>query len=297
MKPAAFAHGLWAVLWRVGLFFVVWGLLLAPTILPFRSAMERWQQEGSPWPGWLGDASALLSLLAATWAIGRLADRRSLGSWGLGAPNRWWVVAAGPAVGIAWLGASVAGACAVGVASLSPAPLPSWVILLATAGSVLINATAQQVLLCGYIFGTIRSRFGTSAAVIASALLFSGYHAGAFKGAWVPALNVFLAGLVFCEAFVLTETIWFGTAFHATWNFLLGPVLGLTVSGTGRFKHLGRLFALSGSPVLSGGDFGIEGGVIVTATTLLVLAALLLALGRRKRADRESETSEVSASS
>jgi hypothetical protein len=37
----------WKILWRVGLFFLVWGLLLVPFLVPFTSALFKWKQTSS----------------------------------------------------------------------------------------------------------------------------------------------------------------------------------------------------------------------------------------------------------
>jgi hypothetical protein len=62
---------------------------------------------------------------------------------------------------------------------------------------------------------------------------------------------------------------------HAAWNFLLGPALGLTVSGTDELATGWRAFALDGPAWATGGDFGLEGSVLVTVTTTLLVAAIL----------------------
>ncbi len=147
-------------------------------------------------------------------------------------------------------------------------------LLLLGSTSVLFNVLTQQLLLCGYIFQTIRSRAGFPVALLVSAALFAGYHAGAFQGAWLPAVNVFAAGVLFCLAYGIAGNLWFPVAIHFAWNLLLGPVLGLTVSGTGEMGLGWSVFVIEGPPLFTGGAFGLEGGLVVTLTTALFIIAM-----------------------
>jgi len=119
--------------------------------------------------------------------------------------------------------------------------------------------------------------------VLVSSALFSLYHAGAFQGGWLPPLNVFLAGLVFCLAYGITGNLWFPTSVHFAWNFLLGPLLGLTVSGSGELTAALPLIELDGPARFTGGAFGLEGGFVVTLTTTALVFALMAILRRRSR--------------
>ena len=73
---------------------------------------------------------------------------------------------------------------------------------------------------------------------------------------------------------------------HFAWNFLLGPTLGLTVSGTSHFGNNWQVFSLTGPAYFTGGSFGFEGGLIVTLTTALgagLLATRWWVLSRNSR--------------
>lgn len=68
---------------------------------------------------------------------------------------------------------------------------------------------------------------------------------------------------------------WLPIAIHFAWNFLLGPGLGLTVSR----QDLGsswQAFAVNGPAAFTGGTFGLEGGLVVAATTLTMIALLFV---------------------
>jgi membrane protease YdiL (CAAX protease family) len=181
---------------------------------------------------------------------------------------------------MAWIGISLGAAWLGGWLAYRPGQVVSWAALLGAGVALVLNVLTQQLILCGYVLQTIRARAGAPLAMMLASAMFVGLHAGAFKGAWLPAVNVFLAGFLFCTAYQLTGQLWFPIGMHAVWNYTLGPVLGLTVSGS---QHLGsgwRAFGLAGPARLTGGEFGLEGGLIVTATTCVMLAAVAVALRR-----------------
>lgn len=63
---------------------------------------------------------------------------------------------------------------------------------------------------------------------------------------------------------------------------LLGPVLGLTLSGAGSVGLGWTAFEIAGPTMFTGGTFGIEDGLIVTFTTATLTALLILLLVRQE---------------
>ena len=119
------------------------------------------------------------------------------------------------------------------------------------------------------------SESGSILAIILSAVVFTLLHFGAIKGAVVPAVNLFAAGILLGIAYAVTKNLWLPITLHFGWNFLQGPVLGLTVSGQSLDSGW-RVFRLEGPPMFTGGAFGLEGGLVATATTVFGITALLL---------------------
>jgi hypothetical protein len=78
-------------------------------------------------------------------------------------------------------------------------------------------------------------------------------------------------------------------AIHFAWNMLLGPVLGLTISGTGALGLGWNVFEVVGPEKFTGGVFGIEGGLIVTLTTA-ILAMLLTLIHARQGASQRGRS-------
>jgi uncharacterized protein len=264
----------WGAVWRIVLFYLVFGILGALIFVPLGSKLEA-ASSISPVRGqFLADALGAVVMLAATWAMVRFIDRRPFQTVGFERGHIARDAAAGMTLGTAWLAASVGVVWAAGWATLQSSAGVAGPMLLLSGLSVLLNVLTQQLLLCGYILQVLRRRFGFRVALVVSAALFMAYHAAAYDGALLPAANVFVAGALFCLAYGATGNLWLPTALHFTWNFLLGPVLGLTVSGSDALTAGWRVFILDGPELFTGGAFGLEGGLFVTVTTTLSIVTV-----------------------
>ena len=237
IKAKAVFYSIWPIIWKSSLFFLIWGLLLALFVVPLGPSLAEWERTFPLRVRLYGDLVSAITMLAATCFMTRLIDRRPLLTIGLGFNHLLRGLLLGFAVGAAWLALSVGSVWAGSWLSLQPEVAVSGSILLGSAISVFFNVLTQQLLLCGYVFHTLQAKTNLVIALLISALLFTSYHAGAFQGSWLPAVNVFAAGLLFGLAYRSTGNLWFPIAIHFAWNYVLGPVLGLTVSGS---SHLGN---------------------------------------------------------
>jgi uncharacterized protein len=261
------------------LFILLWAVLLAPAVVPVAKGLNAEQLAEPRWILYF-DAVSALAILAAAWVIVRWVDRRPFVTLGFAGDHLARDLLFGASLGAGWLGLSVAILWLGGWIAPQPAHEFSWARLVWMAGALIFNTICQEVLTRSYIFQTIQSRINAPVAILTTAVLFSVFHAGAFRGAWLlPAFNVFIAGVLFGTAYWRTGNLWLPISIHFTWNFLLGPVLGLTVSGQNDLGNWHR-FSLHGPVLLTGGDFGVEGGLVVTCTSLAVIAGFL----RRKLA-------------
>jgi uncharacterized protein len=258
---------------KICLFLIVWGALYAPFVVGGGSRVT------------IEIAGAVTVLLAA-WIFTRWIDKRPFVSIGFEIRNAGRDLVAGLVLGLAMMSLVVLALWSFGFAEREPLVGFSWTALAIAAVVMMTNTVTQEVLVRGYVQQTIQSYFGAASGVIFSALLFTLLHAPAIKGAPLPAANLFAAGLLLSVAYVTTRNLWLPIGIHFGWNFLQGPVLGLTVSG--QSVDCGwRLFRLHGAPLFTGGMFGPEGGLIAGAVTLLGVAAVAIpARVRRQRASR-----------
>jgi len=264
----------WKIFWRILLFFLVWGLLLSLFIVPFGSKISKWQKTNPFQVQLYSDIIAALTILAATWIMLRFIDHRPLKSIGFSFSHFFRDLSAGLVIGVAWIGVSIGFALLFGFI-LPVAPVGfSWYVLAGLSISMLFNVVTQELLLCGFILQTVRNQSNTIIAIIVSSFLFASYHAGAFKGEWLPVVNVFAAGVLFCIAYIITNNLWLPIFIHFAWDVLLGPVFGLTESGITNLGGGWKMFQLKGPSLFTGGSFGMEGGLIVTFTVILIISLL-----------------------
>jgi len=103
----------------------------------------------------------------------------------------------------------------------------------------------------------------------------NGKGAGAvFWDARWALVNIFLIAVFFAQCYRKTGSLWFPIGFHAAWNFFLGCVWSLPVSGIQTFRLLDVVS--SSDSTLSGGSFGAEGSIFLTC----IIAALVYVMSR-----------------
>jgi uncharacterized protein len=273
---------IWTIVWKVLLFFMVWGSMLAVVFVPMSSTLLQWGKTQPALARLYPDLVSLLTIIVATWFIIRFVDKQRFYSILFISKNLLRDFSLGLSIGTAWLGVSLVIAALAGWVQYDSSFTISWASLYIAGVAVMLNIMTQQLLLNGYIFQTIKSHTSPLVAVVASSILFSGYHFGAFHGMLLPAINVFAAGLLFCIASQASGNLWFPIGIHFAWNFSLGPLLGLTVSGTNRLGSGWQIFSLQGPGVFTGGSFGLEGGLIVTFTAGVGILFLIFYRSRQK---------------
>lgn len=263
---------------KLALFILVFAAMSSIMLLPLLTLFDDWADSSPRLSQLAADLGGAVAILVATWIMLRFVDRRPFVSIGFQPGNARRDVAFGVLIGFAWLVVSIGFAWLAGWANLQEPAGFSLALLALAAVSTLLNVLTQQLILCGYILQTLRDSAGPVAAILLAAGLFTLLHSGGFDGAWLPPVNVFLAGVLFCLAYHATSNLWLPVGIHFGWNFLLGPVSGLTVSGTERLGLGWQMFELEGPALMTGGMFGIEGGLVVTTMTAAVIAALYAAI-------------------
>ena len=131
----------------------------------------------------------------------------------------------------------------------------------------------------GYILQNLHTDWGAKVAIVASSILFAIFHGLNPNVTPLALVNISLAGVLLAVCYLATRELWLPMAFHFSWNFVQGPVLSLPVSGLATTGLL--LVETGGNPLITGGGFGPEGGLITTAT--MSLGLLILLLWRRRR--------------
>lgn len=120
----------------------------------------------------------------------------------------------------------------------------------------------EEIAIRGYILHNLSSSFNKYVALIVSSLVFMIMHLGNPNIGILPLVNLFLAGIFLGIYTIHKNNLWFPIGAHLTWNYLQGPIFGFEVSG----NKINSLFEQkpNGHELLTGGNFGFEGSIILT---------------------------------
>jgi membrane protease YdiL (CAAX protease family) len=126
----------------------------------------------------------------------------------------------------------------------------------------LVVAFNEEILVRGYILTNLMASMNKYWALIVSALLFSVMHLANDNTSLISTVNLFLAGIMLGIYTIHKRNLWFPIAMHFTWNFFQGPLLGFEVSGTKMDSVISQ--QVSGNSLITGGEFGFEGSLLLT---------------------------------
>lgn len=140
-----------------------------------------------------------------------------------------------------------------------------------------VAAATEEALFRGYAFQVLVQGMGAVPATLVLSAGFALVHMGNPNVDALALLNIFLAGVLLSFAYLRTRSLWFATAAHAGWNWTMGTLLALPVSGL-TLVDTPLYDAQPGGPAwLTGGRFGPEGGLVATIAFGLAMAAVAFA--------------------
>jgi uncharacterized protein len=108
---------------------------------------------------------------------------------------------------------------------------------------------------------------------------------------WIGILAASAIGFVFCVSVRVTGSAWWAIGCHASWDWAESYFYGTADSGFAARGHF-LTCTPAGSALWSGGADGPEGSVLVFPVISLLLVALFVIYGRRKRAVLSQASSE-----
>lgn len=254
-------------------------------------------------------------LLAVTLLFLRLLDRRPLSSIGLRLPRggrsaalRQAVAALLGATALLGLWTLLLLALPDQLAKLSVLGLdsgylhpPLWwpgsplLLLLLLQVCFLLQGWVEEWVLRGYIYSSLRERWGGWPVAVLTSLLFAALHADNPAASLVSFLNIFLAGMILAGLVERSGSLWSAALAHGAWNFAVACLLSLPVSGYSLFHLLA--VQIAGSAVYTGGGFGPEGSLLLTPLLALLAAALWRESGPRRKASIRLRAAPCSAGS
>lgn len=219
----------------------------------------------------------LFSALAAGYLCTRLLEGLPWRALGLTLHAHWlhdFLI--GSAVGIVSLALAAAIATAAGglrfTASSTEMFLQVGKTLASSALLFIVAALAEEAMFRGYPLQTLSRARLAWLGVFLTSVPFASIHLwnpNAGPGAFA---NTALAGVWLAIAYLRTRSLWFPLGIHWAWNWALGSLFGLPVSGLQIVSHPLLQGNDLGPPWLTGGNYGIEGGVACTLALLLSTA-------------------------
>lgn len=184
----------------------------------------------------------------------------------------------GSVVGIGSMAIAVAIAAAAGGLRFSISTASSQVAktLIVSCGVFIVAALFEEAMFRGYPLQTLtRARLAWLGVLVTSAVFAAGHLQNPNAGRALATLNTFLAGVWLAIAFLRTRSLWFPLGVHWAWNWALGSLFGLPVSGLTRLAPHPLLRGTDLGPSwLTGGAYGIEGGV--ACTIALVISTIFI---------------------
>ncbi|MDE6363528.1 MAG: CPBP family intramembrane metalloprotease [Lachnospiraceae bacterium] len=184
----------------------------------------------------------------------------------------------GVLAGAAWLGVSVLGMYLSGSIHMEGTNsihlFPVWLT------AAFLNVVMQELLVRGYLYQMVKQKHNIIAATIATTVLFTALHGGAFEAGIIPVCNVLTMSLLMTIVLEYSGSIIAPTIMHFLWNGIGAVVLG----GVSLAEDYPSLFMTSftGNDILSGGACKMEGSIIVFFANVILMALFIMAGFRKK---------------
>lgn len=160
-------------------------------------------------------------------------------------------------------------------------------ILLFLVGYI-IQGMAEEVMCRGYLMTSLSKKTSMFWAVILSSLAFTFPHlsslfvSGVQFGA-IGFVNTMLLS-IFLSLFMIKEkNIWGVCAIHSSWNYILGVICGISVSGGKTNVSILTFTTNATKSLINGGMYGLEAGIITTIILIMGISILIFTMKRKNK--------------
>ena len=147
-------------------------------------------------------------------------------------------------------------------------------LLGAAAAFMLLVGLTEELLFRGYLFQTLLRGIDPLLTLFLTSAAFALFHLNNDNWSLLGLTNIFLFGVLLGLLYLRSGSLWLPIGLHAAWNFgqvlLHVPVSGNEVPFPTPFTAV-----LIGDRLLTGGAFGLEGSVILSALLLGVVALVV----------------------
>lgn len=189
--------------------------------------------------------------------------------------NRVGMLLLGLLIGFVTNGICVAGAVLAGNIQLEFTQF-SVVGLMVFFIFILIQASTEELVCRGFAYQRLKRTYGTAAAVVGSAIIFSLGHIFNTGVTPLALIDIFLIGVFYALMVRYCDSIWMAMGAHTAWNFTQNILLGLPNSGTASSYSFFGLAGTSTNSLAYDTAFGVEGTVLAVVLNIICIVALYL---------------------
>lgn len=297
--------------WRALIFIAV--LLLPRLFLSFliRQTGERTDAVFDLSFGMIFSYAAMIGwVVAVSWLCLKFLENLRLGSLGYRLHAGWWRdVLAGCGISAAMIcGVVLIQALGGGTrvmanplwwraSAIDTSGLRAMALEIAMALLMLVLAGAfEELIYRGYAFQTMLRGAPAAVPIALLSLLFALGHWENPGRTLFSTVNTVLAGIWLATAYLKTRSLWFPTALHFTWNWTMGAVFGIPVSGLLIPQHPLLLSTPGHHFWLTGGSYGSEGGaaatIVIIISTFIIWRMKSLGIAPEMQKSQNDETGE-----
>lgn len=169
------------------------------------------------------------------------------------------------------LGLIILGAIEVDFNNLLPINLLIGSLIIAVFGWM-VQSASEEIAIRGWLIPILGIRHNPLFAVLLTGGTFGIIHLFNNSATVLSFINLTLSGFFFALYAINAGNIWGVCGLHLAWNFAQGNIYGLSISGEQSTNNSLFISRVPGTDLLTGGDFGPEGGLI---TTLFLVCAIL----------------------
>lgn len=250
--------------WRLLIFGAIVFVLLAVYGLVLLAVSGQKSPSFTPKGVILGEAAVFLSLLIASWIMGRI-EKRTIGDYGLPirealGKNFWEAAVIGFIAMTVLLGILRAvGVFSFGSITLHGASVAHYAVLWGLA--FLLVGFSEEYMFRGYAQFTLTTGMGFWPAAILLSVGFGAVHLFNSGEDWLGAVSVVASGLFLCFLLRRSGSLWMPVGFHLGWDWAQTFFYGVPDSGIVAPGHLFHP-AFHGTKILTGGSVGPEGSIL-----------------------------------
>lgn len=271
--------------WRASIFlitylFIAGTFIYAATVLLTRLPIG--PSIGSYLPISIPFAISTIIAIVLGWIYGKFFEGVPFKALGCAFREKWYLhFVAGLVVGAFAMATAVVLAVVAGGLKLTinndSSTSAIWSTLWVTLIVFLVGALSEETLFRGYLLQTLTRSRQVFAGVAITSILFGLAHMGNPEVSRMAIVNTFLAGIWFALAYLKTRDLWFPLGIHLIWNWMQGPVFGINVSGIGDLSPDPVMRTADAGPAwLTGGNYGIEGGLACTFALVVFTVVVYL---------------------